>query len=660
MRAALLLVLVALLASAAAAPAAKRPGATAKRCAPGTYPALVKGAKRLRPRRDGRGRLRCLTTKARSRPAAPGRTTTQQLGRVADGLDTALALNPAARAGLDRRLGRHRTDALIALGTDGWRKAAGAASRRARAADTSTSTFGSAADGTAGKATISVNEAGGADLGIRASVDVEADVTKAGVEKLVKDKLPTDATRARVKVKVDFQDTPRACPSAAGEVPGRLKGRAEITLTVTGADGTSTEMRLSAEADMTYTAKVGEDGRWTRIDDVDNRTEFQSAATGTATRTYRGRRLGGGFGRDAILGSKDFSSSLNRDWGLIDPQKGGGIFGPKGGWDWKRGVSLSDLKSVENVQAMVATWVATDTLLLAGVEYLRGVALPRGEKHWYDDEACLTLKGEANPTSVRAKGVSTVTASEAKAKDGGPVPANLTATGTASIDPGAAALAAGGKADFKLTAPEKGSATWTVIAISRAGKKTVSGAVPVIDDVPAAFTGTITSTQDTFNGSIQTVHQTFASAVRYELASRSDNPDGSITAVYDLKSAPTQVTDDAIVPLCATYRFEQTGGVIAAGDLELDVAPDGTATYGFVVDVGFAGALHLPISPPLLPQCPGSTTGLVKTFLNGRTTAGQLRTAPADRHLVQATTDDVSGNVPGFVTVSAGWDLQPS
>ena len=135
-------------------------------------------------------------------------------------------------------------------------------------------------------------------------------------------------------------------------------------------------------------------------------------------------------------------------------------------------------------------------------------------------------------------------------------------------------------------------------------------------------------------------------------------PDGSITAVYDLKSAPTQVTEDLITALCGTYRFSGNGGVIAAGDLELDIAADGTAMYGFVVDVGFAGAVYPHLGPTPM-GCPGSSTGIVKTFLNGRTPSGQLRAAPADRHLVQATTTDVSGNVPGMVDVSAGWDLGP-
>ena len=244
-------------------------------------------------------------------------------------------------------------------------------------------------------------------------------------------------------------------------------------------------------------------------------------------------------------------------------------------------MTLSDLKSIDNVKAMASTWIATDALLLAGVEYLREVALKRGEKHWYDDEACMQLTGTATPPSLRPKGIATVTASKAKAKDGGDVPAKLTATGAATIDPGAADLAQGGTRDFKLTAPDKkGAATWTVIGISRAGKKTVSGSIPVADDLPASFSGTVAST---FTGT--GIDQSWDGTLRYELITRQDNPDGSVLGLYELKTASISMTDDNAVPGCPTYRFTSTGGTIDAGELELQIAADGSRTYGFQADV---------------------------------------------------------------------------
>ncbi len=448
---------------------------------------------------------------------------------------------------------------------------------------------------------------------------------------------------------------PRPARRPRAVVPGRLHGKASLTITITSDSGAKTEYRLSADANMTYRVKVGEDGKWTTVDDVDMQTEFQGGGTGQATQTYRGHRLGSGFGRDSILGSSSFSDAITRDAGHMNGDAGG-VFGPKGGWNWKRGVTLSDLHSIDNVKAMVATSIATDVLMLGGLEYLRGISLKRGEKHWYDDEQCMTLDGTATPAALRPKGVATVTASKAKAKDGGAVPAKLTATGAASIDPGVADLPLGGTKDFKLTAPAtKGAATWTVVGVSRGGKKTVSGSIPVADDLPAAFSGTVTSTFTTTG-----IDQSWTGTLRYDLTSRQDNPDGSVTGLYNLTTASITITDDNPTAPCGTYRFSGSGGVIDAGELELQIAAAGSRTYGFQADVRFANATHLPLSSPLPMGCPGSFTGgLVKAFLNARTAANGLRDVAADGRLAQSTTSELPGNVPGVAETAASWDLAP-
>ena len=435
--------------------------------------------------------------------------------------------------------------------------------------------------------------------GLKAQADAEVSISRDGLEKILdKDKLPADLKSAKAALSVSFEDAPQACPSAAGKLPGRLHGKASITITTTSASGATTTMRLSADADMSYKVNVGEDGRWTTIDDVDMKTEFQASGTGQATQTYRGRRLGGGFGRDGILGGSgsDIGKALERDWGKIDPQKGGGVFGPKGGWNWKRGVTLNDLHSIDNVKAMVATWIATDALLLAGVEYLRAVALKRGEKYWYDDEQCMSLTGTATPASLRPKGIATVTASKAKAKDGGDVPAKLTATGTASIDPGAADLAQGGTRDFKLTAPDKkGAATWTVIGISRAGKKTVSGSIPVADDLPASFSGTVTSTF-TATGIDQSWNAT--APLRARLPPGQPRRLGARVSTTSRRQS-ISMTDDNPIPVCATYRFtgspaaRSSPGSSSCRSRRTDRGPTGST-----FDVGFASAVHSPARPP--------------------------------------------------------------
>ena len=246
----LFLVVLAVLASgfagAASADAAKakKPTATRTRCAPGSYPVVTLSKKKLKPRRDKRGRLRCVTTRAKSRPVAPATSAARQLGQVADQLDRALEVLPAARRSLDRRLGKRRASALVALGMNGWRRSAGAA-RLAHAAGeskTTTTTFGSEADGTAGSASLSFDEVGGDKLGIKAAGEAELSVSRDGVEKLVgKDQLPADIKGAKIKVSLSFEDGPQACPSAAGVVDGRLHGAASITVTITSSSGAPTQ-----------------------------------------------------------------------------------------------------------------------------------------------------------------------------------------------------------------------------------------------------------------------------------------------------------------------------------------------------------------------------------------------------------------------------------
>ena len=138
-----------------------------------------------------------------------------------------------------------RTTALLALGLDGWRRSAGAAglAHTAEERQTITTTFGSEADGTGGKATVTLDEAGGDKLGFKARVDAEVAMTGDGLEKLAgKNQVSTEVKSGKAKVAVSFEDAPQGCPSAAGIVDGRLHGRASITITVTSPSGSTTEM----------------------------------------------------------------------------------------------------------------------------------------------------------------------------------------------------------------------------------------------------------------------------------------------------------------------------------------------------------------------------------------------------------------------------------
>ena len=395
-------------ADAADAPAAGK--AAKKRCPGGTTPIVRKRGHRVVAKRDRRGRLRCRKIAVR-RPPAPSVAPLAQAAGVAGALRQSLAVDPGAMRPLERAIGRRRAKRLLAITLEGWRRSAGAsAARAAQAPGEQTQAF-SPGDGVEGSASFGVEPASGADSGFSASVTASLTTTRAGVAKLssaATDKLPSDVKRARGEISVRFEDIVAACASAAGGRSGRVKANGKVKLTVEREDGPPVVLELEADVAATYTAKADDTGRITKIDDLDVKTTFRSSASGEATQTYRGRRLGTGFGRDSILDASDVGPAIERDFGHVDADAGG-VFGPKGSWSFERGIGLSDLRTVDNVKAMLATAVATNLLTLATLEYLRKVALPRAEKEKCGYTVSLTVDGRGSFATHDASGRLAVT-----------------------------------------------------------------------------------------------------------------------------------------------------------------------------------------------------------------------------------------------------------
>jgi hypothetical protein len=355
------------------ASAAKKRKPAATQCPAGTTPIVMKRGRKAVLKRDRRGRLRCRDVK-RSNLRAPAKSPSQQIGQVADVLDSVADINPKAFTRLERALGRRRADRLMKLALTAWRKTAGAA--------TETQTF--SAGGADGKTTFNLEKVEGDRSGFRATASAEMKATREDVIKFsneLKDKLPADVTGARAKVDVSFEDVAATCPNEKGAVPGRLRGKGSISVTVERSDGPPIDVKLSADVNTTYTAEVGADGRVSSINDVDVQTTFQTSGSGNSTETYRGRMSGSGFGTEGILDAPPggAGAALERDVGHLDANSGG-VFGPHGSWRYGRGFPISDLRTVDNVKAMAATSIATNVLTLAALEYLRKVTLDRIEK----------------------------------------------------------------------------------------------------------------------------------------------------------------------------------------------------------------------------------------------------------------------------------------
>ncbi|MFT4036150.1 MAG: hypothetical protein QM679_11310 [Patulibacter sp.] len=472
--------MVVLLASVATPRGVAVAAASAKvTCKAGTIP-KVTGAGKQAKLATKRGKAVCVKTpKVKPSQIEPAATTSQgTIASTTDQLTQALAVNPDALARIERKLGKHATDELVERAMNGWRTGARASTARRLADDGGfhyTGSFGDAGKGTSGSARLDTAPAGDGGQGIKASAAIEFGADAKGLKELGADKL-TSAKSAKVKIEIAFEDAPAACPTAAGKVAGVLNASATLTITTDGATQT-----MAAKVNSSYSLTVGPDARWKTIDDVNVKTEFSFGGSGQKTETWRGERGGAGFGQRGIFGdgSGDFSSAVAEQQSHINPNIGG-VWGPRGR------VLFSDPStdnifnyggSIAHLKGMIMTDIATTYLTYAAVEYIRHVVAPRGDKHWHDAEGCLQLTATPDKSKLGPGETAVITASDAKAADGASASATITASGVASITPGAASLGAGGKSDFTLTAPSRSPvvATYTLVALSPAGKKTISG-----------------------------------------------------------------------------------------------------------------------------------------------------------------------------------------
>lgn len=635
---------------AGAAQAAKRPAG----CKPGQV-----------PKKGSTKKVVCVrfALPKGTRPAAAPRTAQGELGQLTDQLQDALELTPGARARLDKQLGRRRASKVIALALEGWQKQAGIAAAPP-SGEKQTQSFGSA--GAGGKATLDIGAYDDGRSGWHVSAEAEVELTRSGLDKLgAGDELPAGISGGKARVKLTFDDILAACPSAAGTVAGRLEAAGSVSIDVATKDGT-VSVDLAASAAMTYVVKVGEDGKWYKIDDTTMKTKFSAGGTGQKTKSYYGNVAAGGYGTESILDgpASGVKGAIDRDLALGMAGGASSVSGPMGTWSLKGGKEKVDVVSLLDYKAMMASYVATQMINLAAMEYLRKVALPRGQKHWYDEEGCLQVDGSASPSDTLKPGAtSTVTVKDVKARDGGPVPGSMTATGVASLLPGSASVAAGGSAAFTLVAPDApGPATWKVVVVSRGGKKTVSGAIPVKkDDLPLSYTGTFSGTESA-TSSGGGLDQAWDGTLTFTRTSQDDFPDGSRNAWYTLSSARLSLTEVMHVGGCGDYKYTGEGAEVVGGDLELQVSPAGVVTAAFTADVSYGQQGHAGVG--LKPrECPGSIPpNLVKVTINARDRANTLRPVAADLALVMApATDDLAVNAfsMGMLTMTAAWNLKP-
>ncbi len=482
------------LAFAMTAPVAPGAAAPKVRCKPGQVPVIAGTASKPKLTLK-KGKAQCKTQpKLKSSLVEPAAATSQgAVASTADSLTQALAANPAALKKVESKLGKRATSQLVARTMQDWRQGASAQARRL--ADDGgfhfAGSFGDAAKGTAGSAKIDAGAPSPGAAGIKASATIEFTADSKGLKTLGADKI-TSGKSANVKLEIAFEDAPATCPTAAGRVDGKLNASAKLTLTI---DGQTTT--VSAKVEGKYFLTVGGDARWKTIDGVDVMTTFSYSAPGESTSTWRGERAGAGFTEKGIFGegSGDFESAIKEQRSHIRDDLGG-VWGPKGR------VLYSDPStdnifnyggSIAHLKGMVLTEIATQYLTFAAVEYIRQVVAPRGQKHWLDAEGCLKIDGAPEKAKLGPGESTKVTTKNARAFDGTPAATTQTATGQASFTPGSSSVAAGGSFDYTLTATttSPAKANWQVVALSPAGKKTISGSL----EEQAAYTVKLDSTE---------------------------------------------------------------------------------------------------------------------------------------------------------------------
>lgn len=466
------------LAAALTVPAAPGAAAPKVRCKPGQVPVIAGTASKPKLTLK-KGKAQCKPQpklKASQAERAAG-TPQGAVASTADAILQALAINPAVLKKAERKLGKKATSALVTRTLGDWRSGASAQARRfAEEGFHYSGTFGDAAKGTAGSAKLDAGPAAGDGTGVKATATIEFSADAKGLKSLGADQI-TSGKSAKVRLDVSFEDAPTACPSAAGRVDGKLNASAKLTLTI---DGQATTM--SAKIEAKYFLSVGADARWKTIDGVDVWTTFGYSAPGEGTSTWRGNRSGAGFTDQGIFGDKapkSFDDAIKEQRSHVRDDLGG-VWGPKGR------VLYSDPStdnifnyggSISHLKGMVLTEIATQYLMFAAVEYIRHVVGPRGDKHWHDAEACLRLEGAPDKSRLGPGETAKVTVKNARAADGAAVATGQSATGVASLVPGSASVPAGGQFEYTLTAPTSTpvNASWQVVALSPAGKKTVSG-----------------------------------------------------------------------------------------------------------------------------------------------------------------------------------------
>jgi hypothetical protein len=161
---------------------------------------------------------------------------------------------------------------------------------------------------------------------------------------------------------------------------------------------------------------------------------------------------------------------------------------------------------------------------------------------------------------------------------------------------------------------------------------------------PSRLSGPISSSQQAPGW-----EATFTGTVTYDLQDATPNPDGSVTATYDMSDWTLPSVMNHIGDGCG-YKGTGSGEGWTAGALELTRANDGTVTYTLLFDVKVEGVTYHAVGcdPP-----EADYLGSAQAYLDAAP-----RPAEPGMRLHASGATDVTSHMAD--SVSASWDLTPA
>jgi hypothetical protein len=270
---------------------------------------------------------------------------------------------------------------------------------------------------------------------------------------------------SKVSQQMIFNQYAKSCPEAGGLVPGEAKAFVKLGATFT-ADGILTNAHVLIDGNATVQGQVNRGARLQSWDidatinyeiSIEKRHADSGALISNQAERYRARVIGQGLSPDGALTDAQIAKIKINIWGSK------GRFG------------IFEMLFKRNIAMQVAGHFSMMFSRAHG-------ELERAEKHWYDEEKCVTLGFDPAPLMMASASSAKLSVHMIVNQEQAETEADLQATiSKGSIAPANETSTPGNPARFTVTLPPKawdgGSPIYTIVGTSVRGKQTRMAAV---------------------------------------------------------------------------------------------------------------------------------------------------------------------------------------